>query len=75
MLGVAGGVEPQSFKRTSWSKIIAAVNNGNPLGGSSAGDLQAILDGADTAEGSIQLRNNARPNKPRTITAGAKFNF
>jgi len=62
-----GSDDPQSFKRTSWSKIIAAVNNGNSLGGLSAGELQAILDGADTAEGSIQVRNNSREYYSRGV--------
>jgi Fe(3+) dicitrate transport protein len=62
-----GSVDPQSFKRTSWSKIIAAVNTGNSLGGLSADELQAILDGADTAEGSIQLRNNSREYYSRGV--------
>jgi len=62
-----GSDDPQSFKRTSWSKIIAAVNNDNSLGGLSAGELQAILDGADTAEGSIQVRNNSREYYSRGV--------
>jgi len=62
-----GSVDPQSFRRTSWSKIIAAVNNGNSLGGMSADELQAILDGADTPEGSIQLRNNSRKYYSRGV--------
>lgn len=62
-----GSADPQSFQRTSWSRIIAAVNNGETLGGFSAQELQQILDGADTAEGSIQLRNNARDYYSRGI--------
>ena len=55
-----GSSNPESFKRTSWSSVVAAVNTDEPLGGLEASELQAILDGADTAQGSIQLRNNAR---------------
>ena len=62
-----GSDDPQSFRRTSWSKIIAAVNNDGSLGGLSADELQAILDGADTAEGSIQLRNNSREYYSRGV--------
>ena len=62
-----GSENPQSFKRTSWAKIISAVNNGVSIGDVNAEGLQAILDGADTAEGSIQLRNNAREYFSRGI--------
>jgi Fe(3+) dicitrate transport protein len=64
-----GSVDPQSFSRTSWSRIVAAVNSGDSLGGVDADELQAILDGADTAEGSIQIRNNAREYYSRGIQA------
>jgi Fe(3+) dicitrate transport protein len=48
--------------KRAWYKTEGMDFDGSvdPLGGLSAGDLQAILDGADTAEGSIGLRNNAR---------------
>ena len=62
-----GSDDAQSFSRTSWSNIIAAVNKGESLGGLSADQLQAILGGADTAEGSIQLRNNSREYYSRGI--------
>jgi Fe(3+) dicitrate transport protein len=62
-----GSDDPQSFNRTSWSTIIAAVNRGDSLGGLTANELQSILDGADTAAGSIQLRNNAREYYSRGI--------
>ena len=62
-----GSENPQSFRRTSWSKVISAVNRGESLDGASAGELQAILDGADTPEGSIQLRNNSREYYSRGI--------
>ncbi len=62
-----GSDDPQSFRRTSWAKVIAAVNRGESLGGLSANELQAILNGADTAAGSIQVRNNAREYYSRGI--------
>jgi Fe(3+) dicitrate transport protein len=62
-----GSDDAQSFSRTSWSNIVAAVNNGESLDGLSANQLQAILDGADTPEGSIQLRNNSRDYYSRGI--------
>ena len=62
-----GSDDPQSFSRTSWSKIVAAVNNGDSLGGLTADELHSILNGADTAKGSIQLRNNSREYYSRGI--------
>ena len=62
-----GSDDPGSFRRTSWANVIGAVNRGDDLGGLTAEDLQAILDGADTAEGSIQLRNNAREYRSKGL--------
>jgi len=59
-LDADGSADPESFRRSSWASVITAVNRGEALGGLSTAELQAILDGADTPEGSIQLRNNAR---------------
>lgn len=64
-----GSDNAQEFERTSWSNIIGAINRGAPLDGLSPEQLQAILDGADTAPGSIQLRNNAREYTSRGIQA------
>ena len=62
-----GSDNPQSFGRTSWSNVVSAINHGESIGGLNADQLQAILDGADTAEGSIQVRNNAREYTSRGI--------
>ncbi len=55
-----GSENAQSFKKTSWFRIIDAVNRGGQVGGISAEQYQAVLDGGDTAAGAIQIRNNAR---------------
>ncbi|HLF31095.1 MAG TPA: TonB-dependent receptor [Xanthomonadales bacterium] len=55
-----GSANPASFSGVSWSNIINAINTSQTLGGVTPGELQAILDGADTAAGSIQIRNNSR---------------
>lgn len=52
---------------SSWSSVIDAINNGGSLGGWSTQSLQDILDGADTAPGSILVRNNAREYYARGI--------
>ena len=62
-----GSGSPEAFRRTSWANVIAAVNRGESLGGYTADELQAILHGADTDEGSIQLRNNAREYRSRGL--------
>jgi Fe(3+) dicitrate transport protein len=62
-----GSDDPESFKRISWASVVAAVNQGGDLGGATAAELQAILDGGDTAVGSIQLRNNAREYYSRGV--------
>jgi Fe(3+) dicitrate transport protein len=66
-----GSASPQSFSGTGWANIVDAINRGLSLGILSPDDLQAILDGADTAVGSIQLRNNSRKYYSRGIQAVA----
>ena len=67
-----GSESAQSFARTSWSRVVQAVNRGEGLGNSSAGALEAILHGAlDTPPGSIQLRSNAREYYSRGIQVNA----
>jgi Fe(3+) dicitrate transport protein len=68
-LDLDGSDDPQSFRGTGWANVISAVNRGADLGGVAAGDLQAILDGADTEAGSIQVRNNAREYYSRGLQA------
>ncbi|MDX1555228.1 MAG: TonB-dependent receptor, partial [Xanthomonadales bacterium] len=62
-----GSDNPQDFSRTSWSSVVSAINEGRSLGGLSAAQLQAVLDGADTVPGSIQVRNNSRDYYSRGI--------
>ncbi|MGK2924994.1 MAG: TonB-dependent receptor family protein [Lysobacterales bacterium] len=64
-----GSADPQSFAGVSWANVISAVNRGVGLGAFSADGLQAVLDGADTAAGSIQVRNNARAYYSRGLQA------
>lgn len=67
-----GSANAQQFDRTSWLNVVQAVNRGQSLGGFTAADLQAILDGtADTATGSIELRNNSREYESKGIQAEA----
>ena len=68
-IDVDGSNDPQSFQRTSWSNVLDAVNSGMSMGDTSAAHLQALLDGADSPEGSIQLRNNAREYFSRGLQA------
>ncbi len=62
-----GSASPEAFSRTSWANVIDAINQGEAVGGFGPDELQAILNGEDTAPGSIQLRNNARDYYSRGI--------
>ncbi len=67
-----GSSNAQMFSRTSWSDVVQAVNLGQGLSSGDimfdASQLNAILDGTlDTAQGSIQLRSNAREYYSRGI--------
>jgi len=66
-----GSNNAQDFSRSSWSNVISALNNNEGLNGVSASQLQGILDGdIDTAQGSIQIRSNAREYFSRGIQFG-----
>ncbi len=69
-----GSATAESFARTSWANVINAVNTGSDLGGFTAAELGAILDGTlDTLPGSIQLRDNNREYYSRGVQLGATF--
>jgi Fe(3+) dicitrate transport protein len=68
-LDLDGSGDPQSFRGTGWASVISAVNRGEDFLGFTASELQAILDGADTADGAIQVRNNAREYYARGLQA------
>ncbi|GAB4201194.1 MAG: TonB-dependent receptor [Wenzhouxiangellaceae bacterium] len=70
-----GSANAQEFSRTSWFNVIQAINRGESLGGLSAAELQAIVDGGDTLPGSIQLRSNAREYYSRGIQLGLDWSF
>lgn len=68
-----GSDNPQDFARSSWANVIQAINRGQDLAGVSPGQMQAILDGADTLPGAIQLRNNSREYTSRGIQASTEW--
>ena len=74
---MCGHWSPDKLKRlfSSWSSVINAINYGSMIDGLSSDALQAILDGADTLPGSIQIRNNAREYFSRGIQAGGNKRF
>jgi Fe(3+) dicitrate transport protein len=63
-----GSDSADEMSRTSWFRVVQAINTGSDLAGLTPAELQQILDGtADTAAGSIQLRSNAREYFSRGI--------
>ncbi|MEO0998186.1 MAG: TonB-dependent receptor plug domain-containing protein, partial [Pseudomonadota bacterium] len=69
-IDIDGSASADEFSRTSWFSVVQGINTGNGIAGASAAELQAILDGGDTAPGAIQLRNNAREYYSRGIEVG-----
>jgi Fe(3+) dicitrate transport protein len=66
-----GSDNAQNFSPNSWANVISALNNNESLNGISPIQLQGILDGdIDTAQGSIQLRSNAREYYSRGVQFG-----
>ena len=74
-LDLDGSASAESFDRTSWAKVITAINENRNLGDYSTEDLQAILNGANTANGSIQLRSNSREYFSRGVQLGLDWQF
>lgn len=75
-----GSSNAQDFSRISWANVVQAVNAGESLSSGdvtySTSQLQAILDGTlDTAEGSIQVRSNAREYYSRGIQFKADWDL
>ena len=70
-----GSASAEEFSRTSWWNVVQAVNRGEALGSLSLAELQATLDGADTVDGSIQVRNNARQYFSRGVQFGLDWDF
>ncbi|HKL53184.1 MAG TPA: TonB-dependent receptor, partial [Wenzhouxiangellaceae bacterium] len=71
-----GSENAQNFSRTSWFNVVQAVNRGESLGGFTAAELQAMLDGTlDTPEGAIELRNNSREYYSRGVQGEAALLF
>ena len=64
-----GSPNAQALSRVSWYSVVAAVNRAESLRGVSSDALRAILHGADTPPGSIQLRANDR----KYVSQGAQF--
>jgi len=73
-LDLDGSTSAETFQRTSWFSIVQSINSGKNIGLLTPGELQQILDGADTANGSIQLRSNAREYFSRGVQLGLQWN-
>ncbi|MCH7743636.1 MAG: TonB-dependent receptor plug domain-containing protein, partial [Proteobacteria bacterium] len=70
-----GSANAGELSRTSWFKIIQAINSGNNIGGLTPEQLQGILDGStDTVAGSIQIRANTREYFSRGLQFGVDWN-
>jgi Fe(3+) dicitrate transport protein len=70
-----GSNSSPDWSGSGWSSVIRAVNTGDSLAGQSTDMLQAILDGGDTAEGAVKIRNNARTYDSGGIQIGLNQEF
>lgn len=70
-----GSAGTADYDGTGWFDVIQAINRGEALDGVAPGALAAILDGADTPVGSIQLRNNDRSYFSRGIQSRLDAQF
>ncbi len=70
-----GSTSADEMSRTSWFKVVQAVNTGENLNGFTPDELQNILNGsADTPAGSIQIRSNDRQYFSRGLQLGLSWN-
>lgn len=75
-IDVDGSTDAGSFSRTSWFNVVQAINTASTLGGLDSTALQGILDGVtNTADGSIQLRSNAREYFSRGVQLGLDWDL
>ena len=70
-----GSADAGSFSKTSWSKVVSAINTNASLSGFSPTELQGIVAGDDTAIGSVQVRSNAREYYSRGVQFGLDWQF
>ncbi|MEM9208474.1 MAG: TonB-dependent receptor [Pseudomonadota bacterium] len=68
---ITGSPNAEAFNGVTWFQFIQAVNAGNSIGPDTAADLQAILNGANTPDGAIQIRANDR----EYYSAGLEVDF
>ncbi|MGB5326393.1 MAG: TonB-dependent receptor [Pseudomonadales bacterium] len=59
----------------SWFTVIQNLNNGNGVGSLGSADVQAILDGGDSAADAIEVRDNNRQYYSRGIQAKLDWTF
>lgn len=74
-LDADGSASAADFDGASWFSVVQAVNADTALGTLTAADLQALLDGGDSASGAIQVRSNARQYFSRGIQLGLDWDF